>query len=216
MPQIRILLADDHAVVRDGLRALLDRQSDLTVVAEASDGRECVQLAEDLSPDVVIMDVAMPKMNGIEAARRILGTRPATAVVMLSMHRDESYVLQSLKAGAKGYLLKDSPREDVLEAIRTVAAGRSFLSRQVSRMLREDYIQQLQSKGLDDSWELLTDREREILQLLAEGRQNKEVANFLNISATTVETHRGHILRKLSLHSTADLILYAVRKKIIG
>jgi len=202
--------------VRDGLRALLDRQSDLTVVAEASDGRECVQLAEDLSPDVVIMDVAMPKMNGIEAARRILGTRPATAVVMLSMHRDESYVLQSLKAGAKGYLLKDSPREDVLEAIRTVAAGRSFLSRQVSRMLREDYIQQLQSKGLDDSWELLTDREREILQLLAEGRQNKEVANFLNISATTVETHRGHILRKLSLHSTADLILYAVRKKIIG
>jgi DNA-binding NarL/FixJ family response regulator len=216
MPQIRILLADDHAVVRDGLRALLDRQNDLTVVAEASDGRECVQLAEDLSPDVVIMDVAMPKMNGIEAARRIIGTRPATAVVMLSMHRDESYVLQSLKAGAKGYLLKDSPREDVLEAIRTVAAGRSFLSRNVSRMLREDYVQQLQSKGLDDSWELLTDREREILQLLAEGRQNKEVANFLNISATTVETHRGHILRKLSLHSTADLILYAVRKKIIG
>jgi DNA-binding NarL/FixJ family response regulator len=216
MPQIRILLADDHAVVRDGLRALLDRQNDLTVIAEASDGRECVQLAEDLSPDVVIMDVAMPKMNGIEAARRILGTRPATAVVMLSMHQDESYVLQSLKAGAKGYLLKDSPREDVLEAIRTVAAGRSFLSRNVSRMLREDYMQQLQSKGLDDSWELLTDREREILQLLAEGRQNKEVANFLNISATTVETHRGHILRKLSLHSTADLILYAVRKKIIG
>jgi len=216
MPQIRILLADDHAVVRDGLRALLDRQNDLTVIAEASDGRECVQLAEDLAPDVVIMDVAMPKMNGIEAARRIIGTRPAPAVVMLSMHRDESYVLQSLKAGARGYLLKDSPREDVLEAIRTVAAGRSFLSRNVSRMLREDYVQQLQSRGLDDSWELLTDREREILQLLAEGRQNKEVANFLNISATTVETHRGHILRKLSLHSTADLILYAVRKKIIG
>ena len=216
MPQIRILLADDHAVVRDGLRALLDRQNDLTVIAEASDDRECVQLAEDLAPDVVIMDVAMPKMNGIEAARRIIGTRPATAVVMLSMHRDESYVLQSLKAGARGYLLKDSPREDVLEAIRTVAAGRSFLSRNVSRMLREDYVQQLHSRGLDDSWELLTDREREILQLLAEGRQNKEVANFLNISATTVETHRGHILRKLSLHSTADLILYAVRKKIIG
>jgi DNA-binding NarL/FixJ family response regulator len=216
MPQIRILLADDHAVVRDGLRALLDRQTDLEVIAEASDGRECIQLAEDLGPDVVIMDVAMPKMNGIEATRRILGSRPGTAVVMLSMHQDESYVLQSLKAGAKGYLLKDSPREDVLEAIRTVAAGRSFLSRQVSRMLQEDYVQQLQSKGLDDSSELLTDREREILQLLAEGRTNKEVANFLNISATTVETHRGHILRKLSLHSTADLILYAVRKKIIG
>jgi DNA-binding NarL/FixJ family response regulator len=216
MPQIRILLADDHAVVRDGLRALLDRQSDLAVIAEASDGRECVQLAEELSPGVVIMDVAMPKMNGIEATRRILGSRPSTAIVMLSMHQDESYVLQSLKAGAKGYLLKDSPREDVLEAIRTVAAGRSFLSRQVSRMLREDYMQQLQLKGLDDSSELLTDREREILQLLAEGRTNKEVASFLNISPTTVETHRGHILRKLSLHSTADLILYAVRKKIIG
>jgi DNA-binding NarL/FixJ family response regulator len=216
MPQIRILLADDHAVVRDGLRALLERQNDLAVIAEACDGRECIQLAEELSPDVVIMDVAMPKMNGIEATRRILGTKPATAVVMLSMHQDESYVLQSLKAGAKGYLLKDSPREDVLDAIRAVAAGRPFLSRQVSRMLREDYMQQLQSKDLDDSWDLLTDREREILQLLAEGRTNKEVANFLNISATTVETHRGHILRKLSLHSTADLILYAVRKKIIG
>ncbi len=216
MPQIRILLADDHAVVRDGLRALLDRQNDLTVIAEAADGRECVRLADELSPDVVIMDVAMPKMNGIEATRRILAARSGTAVVILSMHRDESYVLQSLKAGARGYLLKDSPREDILEAIRTVAARRSFLSRDVSRMLREDYMQQLQSKGLDDSWELLTDREREILQLLAEGRTNKEVANFLNIGATTVETHRGHILRKLSLHGTADLILYAVRKKIIG
>jgi two-component system, NarL family, response regulator NreC len=215
MPPIRILLADDHAVVRDGLRALLDRQPDLTVIAEACDGRECIQLAEQHSPDVVMMDVAMPNMNGIEAARRILAARPATAVVVLSMHLDESYVLQSLRAGAKAYLLKDSPREDVLEAIRSAAGGRSFLSRKVSRMLREDYIDQLQSKGLDDSYELLTDREREILQLLAEGRANKEVASLLNISLTTIETHRGHILRKLSLHGTADLILYAVRKKII-
>jgi DNA-binding NarL/FixJ family response regulator len=215
MPPIRILLADDHAVVRDGLRALLDRQPDLTVVAEASDGRECIQLAEEHSPDVVMMDVAMPNMNGIEAARRIVAAHPATAVVVLSMHLDESYVLQSLRAGAKAYLLKDSPREDVLEAIRSAANGRSFLSRKVSRMLQQDYIEQLQSKGLDDSYELLTDREREILQLLAEGRANKEVANLLNISPTTVETHRGHILRKLSLHGTADLILYAVRKKII-
>ncbi len=215
MPPIRILLADDHAVVRDGLRALLDRQPDLTVVAEASDGRECIRLAEEHSPDVVMMDVAMPNMNGIEAARRIVAAHPATAVVVLSMHLDESYVLQSLRAGAKAYLLKDSPREDVLEAIRSAANGRSFLSRKVSRILQQDYIEQLQSKGLDDSYELLTDREREILQLLAEGRANKEVANLLNISPTTVETHRGHILRKLSLHGTADLILYAVRKKII-
>jgi two-component system response regulator NreC len=215
MPPIRILLADDHAVVRDGLRALLDRQPDLQIVAEASDGHECIELFERHAPDVVMMDVAMPRMNGIEATRRILASNPSTAVVILSMHQDESYVLQSLKAGARGYLLKDSPREDVLDAVRSVAKGRAFLTRKISRMLQEDYIGQLQSKGLDDSYELLTDREREILQLLAEGRANKEVASLLNMSPTTVETHRGHLLRKLSLHGTADLILYAVRKRII-
>jgi two-component system response regulator NreC len=215
MPPIRILLADDHTMVRDGLRALLEPQPDFAIVAEAADGRECVQLAEESSPDVVMMDIAMPTMNGIEATRRILTANPSIGVVILSMHQDESYVLQSLNAGAKGYLLKDSPREDILEAIRSVAAGRAFLSRKVSRLLQEDYIEQLRSRGLDDTFDLLTDREREILQLLAEGRANKEVATLLNISPTTVETHRGHILRKLSLHGTADLILYAVRKKII-
>jgi DNA-binding NarL/FixJ family response regulator len=215
MPPIRILLADDHTMVRDGLRALLEPQQDLVIVAEAADGRECIQQAEQHSPDVVLMDIAMPKMNGIEATRRILAVSPSTGVVILSMHQDESYILQSLKAGAKGYLLKDSPREDIVEAIRAVASGRAFLSRKVSRMLQEDHIQELRSKDLDDTFDLLTDREREILQLLAEGRANKEVAAFLNISPTTVETHRGHILRKLSLHGTADLILYAVRKKII-
>ena len=212
---IRILIADDHTVVRDGHRALLERQPDMEVVAEAGDGRECVQLAEKHLPDLIMMDVAMPEMNGIEAARRILASTTATAIVMLSMHQDESYVLRSLRAGAKGYLLKDSPREDVLAAVRAAAAGRSFLSRRISLMLQEDYMQQLESKGLEDSYELLTSREREILQLLAEGKANKEVAAVLNISLTTVETHRGHILQKLSLHSTADLILYAVRKKII-
>ena len=212
---IRILLADDHTIVRDGLRALLERQADMAVVAEAADGRECVHLAEQHSPDVVIMDVAMPEMNGIEAARRILAANPKTSVLILSMHRDESYVLRALRAGARGYLLKDSPRDDVLTAIRTVAAGRSYLSRQVSQILQEDYVRQLESRGLEDSYDLLTDREREILQLLAEGKANKEVASLLNISPTTVETHRAHILQKLSLHSTADLILYAVRKRII-
>ncbi|HEX3879809.1 MAG TPA: response regulator transcription factor [Bryobacteraceae bacterium] len=213
---IRILLADDHAIVRDGLRALLEKQPDMTVAGEASDGREAVQIAEENAPDVVVMDIAMPSMNGIEATRRIVATRPATAVVILSMHQDESYVLRSLKAGARGYLLKDSLRSDVVEAIRSVAQGRSFLTRKVSRLLQEDYIRQMERRGVEDSYDLLTDREREVLQLVAEGRTNKEVASVLNIGLTTVETHRTHILQKLGLHSVPELILYAVRKGIIA
>jgi DNA-binding NarL/FixJ family response regulator len=213
---IRILLADDHAVVRDGVRALLEKQPDMAVVAEASDGREALRLAEEHSPDVVIMDIAMPNMNGIEATRRILAVHPATAVVILSMHQDESYVLRSLKAGAKGYLLKDSLRSDVLEAIRAAAQGRSFLTRKISRMMQEDHIREMEQRGLDDSYDLLTDREREVLQLAAEGKANKEIAGLLNISLTTVETHRTHVLQKLGLHSVPDLILYAVRKGIIS
>ena len=213
---IRILVADDHDVMRDGLRLLLERQPDMRVVAEAADGRESVRLAEEQSPDVVLMDIAMPNMNGIEATRRIVAANQRTAVVILSMHHDESYVLRSLKAGARGYLLKDSARADLVAAIRAVAQGRSFFSRQISRMLQEDYVQQLESRGLDDSYDLLTDREREILQLLAEGRTNKEVAGLLNVSLTTVETHRTHILQKLDLHSIPELILYAVRKGIVA
>lgn len=216
MATIRILLADDHTVVRDGLRALLEKQPDMTVVAEAADGRDSVRLAEEHSPDLVIMDIAMPNMNGIEATRRILAANPKTNVVMLSMHQDESYVLRSLKAGAKGYLLKDSLRSDVIEAIRTVAQGRSFLTRKVSKIMQEDYIRLMERRGVEDSYDLLTDREREILQLIAEGKPNKEVATFLNISLTTVETHRTHILQKLGLHSIPELILYAVRKGIIS
>src|SRR5579872_6207721 len=216
MSSIRILLADDHTFVRDGLRALLDKQSDMTVVGEAADGHDSVRLAEEQSPDVVVMDIAMPNMNGIEATRRILAANPRTNVVMLSMHQDESYVLRSLKAGAKGYLLKDSLRSDVIEAIRTVSQGRSFLTRKVSRLLQEDYIRQMERRGVEDSYDLLTDREREILQLVAEGKTNKDVAGLLNISLTTVETHRTHILQKLGLHSIPELILYAVRKGIIS
>jgi two-component system response regulator NreC len=216
MASIRILLADDHTVVRDGLRALLEKQPDMTVVGEAADGRDSVRLAEEHLPDVVVMDIAMPNMNGIEATRRILAANPRTNIVMLSMHQDESYVLRSLKAGAKGYLLKDSLRADVIEAIRTVSQGRSFLTRKVSRLLQEDYIRQMERRGLEDSYDLLTDREREVLQLVAEGKTNKEVALLLNISLTTVETHRTHILQKLGLHSVPELILYAVRKGIIS
>jgi len=212
---IRILLADDHTVVRDGLRALLEKQPDMTVVAEASDGRDSIRLAEEQSPDVVVMDIGMPSLNGIEATRRILAANPRTAVVMLSMHQDESYVLRSLKAGAKGYLLKDSLRGDVIDAIRAVAQGRSFLTRKVRLMLQEDYVRQMESRGLEDSYDLLTDREREVLHMVAEGKSNKEVAGSLNISPTTVETHRSHILQKLGIHSVPELILYAVRKGIV-
>jgi two-component system response regulator NreC len=213
---IRILLADDHTVVRDGLRALVEKQPDMAVIGEAADGRDTVRLAEEQSPDVVIMDIAMPNMNGIEATRRIVASQPHTAVLILSMHQDESYVLRSLKAGARGYLLKDSVRSDIIEAIRAVVQGRSFLTRKVSRILQEDYVREIERRGLEDSYDLLTDREREILQLVAEGRTNKEVASMLNISLTTVETHRTHILQKLNLHSIPELILYAVRKGIIA
>ncbi len=212
---IRILLADDHAVVRDGLRALIEKHPDMVVVAEAGDGRECVRLAEEFTPDIVMMDIAMPIMNGMEATRRVLAANPRCGVVILSMHQDESYVLGSLKAGAKGYLLKDSLRTEVVDAIRAVSQGRSFLTRKIARVLQEDYVSRMQMRGVEDSYDLLTDREREVLQLVAEGRTNKEVANQLNISLTTVETHRTHILQKLGLHSVPDLILYAVRKGII-
>jgi two-component system response regulator NreC len=213
---IRILLADDHTVVRDGVRALLEKQPDMAVVAEAGDGREAALLAEEYLPDVVVMDIGMPTLNGIDATRRILTAHPQVAVVILSMHQDESYVLRSLKAGAKGYLLKDSLRSEVLEAIRAVAQGRSFLTRKISRMMQEDYIREMKQRGLDDSYDLLTDREREVLQLAAEGKPNKEIAGLLSISLTTVETHRTHILQKLGLHSVPELILYAVRKGIIA
>ncbi len=216
MEPIRILLADDHTIVRDGLRAILERESDMMVVGEAADGRESVRLAETESPDIVVMDLGMPNMNGMEATRRIIASNPRIGVVILSMHQDESYVLGALKAGAKGYLLKDSMRSEVLQAIRAVYQGRSFLTRKVARILQEDYVRQLQQRGLEDRYDLLSDREREVLQVIAEGRSNKEVANLLNISLTTVETHRAHILQKLDIHSIPELILYAVRKGIVS
>jgi DNA-binding NarL/FixJ family response regulator len=216
MKAIRILLADDHTVVRDGLRALLERESDMTVVAEASDGRESVRLAETEAPDVVVMDLAMPIMNGMEATRRIVAGNAKIRVVILSMHQDESYVLGALKAGAKGYLLKDSLRGEVVQAIRAASEGRSFLTRKVARILQEDYVSRVQQRGVEDRYELLSDREREVMQLIAEGRANKEVASLLNISLSTVETHRGHILQKLDIHGVPELILYAMRKGIIS
>jgi DNA-binding NarL/FixJ family response regulator len=216
MSKIRILLADDHTVMRKGLRLLLERQPNLSVVAEASDGRQAVELAEAEDPDVVVMDIAMPNLNGIEAARQIVGRNQRTAIVILSMHSDESYVIRALKAGARAYLLKDSAETDLITAIRALSEGKSFFSPAISRILVEDYMRQLERQGVEDSYELLTNREREILQLLAEGKSNKEVAAMLNLSLYTVETHRTHILQKLNLHTVPELILYAVRKGIIS
>jgi len=213
---IRILLADDHTVMRNGLRLLLERQPDLQVVGEAADGREAVDLAEAAKPDVVVMDIAMPHLNGVEAARQITTRCPHTAIAILSMHSDESYVIRSLKAGARAYLLKDSAEADLIAAIQAIMKGQSFFSPAVRKILKEDYMRQLDEMGAEDTYELLTTREREVLQLVAEGKSNKDVANLLNLSLYTVETHRTHILQKLNLHSVPELILYAVRKGIIS
>ena len=215
MKPLRIMLADDHAILRAGLKLVVEREPDMTVVAEAVDGRQAVDLAPDSGADVLVMDVAMPGLNGIEAARQILAKNPAMAVVILSMHIDESYVLRSLRAGAKAYLLKESAETDVISAIRAVAAGKSFFSPKVTKLLQEEYVQRLQQDGKEDSYDALTPREREILQMIAEGQANKDVANKLNLSLYTVETHRGNILQKLGLRSAAEVVLYAVRKGIV-
>ncbi|HEY3440372.1 MAG TPA: response regulator transcription factor [Paludibaculum sp.] len=213
---IRMILADDHAVMRRGLRLVLEQQEDFEVLGEASDGREAVALAEALKPDVVLLDITMPNLNGIEAARQITAKQLGCAIVVLSMHSDEGYVLRALKAGARGYLLKESAEADLILAIRSVSAGKAFFSPAVSRMLVEDYVRQLQDRDIEDSYDLLTAREREILQLVAEGKSNKDVAAMLNLSPYTVETHRGNIMEKLGLHSVPELILYAVRKGVIA
>ncbi|HXJ96567.1 MAG TPA: response regulator transcription factor [Terriglobia bacterium] len=216
MRPIRIVLADDHNIMRGGLRLLLERQPGFTVVGEASDGRQAVEQAEATKPDVVVLDIAMPNLSGIEAAARISEMLPHVAIVILSMHADESYVLRALKAGAKGYLLKDSAESDLIQAITAASNGKAFFSPEISRILVEDYVREMGRRGAEDSYQLLTPREREILQLLAEGKTNKDIATLLNLSLYTVETHRRNIQEKLNLHSLAELILYAVRKGIIS
>ncbi|HXZ80601.1 MAG TPA: response regulator transcription factor [Terriglobales bacterium] len=216
MRRIRILLADDHKLMRSGLKLLIEQQQDMTVVGEADDGRQAVALAKSLKPDVVVLDIGMPNLNGIEAAHQIAQTDPAPALVMLSMHSDESYVLRALKAGARGYLLKDSAESELIRAVHAVTEAKSFFSPAVSKVLLDDYMRKLQRSGVEDSYELLTPREREILQLVAEGKSNKDVANLLNLSVYTVETHRANIMEKLNLRGVPELILYAVRKGIIA
>jgi DNA-binding NarL/FixJ family response regulator len=216
MKSIRVLLADDHKLIRAGLRLVVDQQPDLSVVGEADDGRQAVELAKSLKPNVVVMDIGMPNLNGIEAARQIGEMDPGAAVVMLSMHSDESYVLRALSAGARAYLLKDSATTDLVQAIHAVAEGKSFFSPAVSKVLLQDYMRKLRRSGAEDSYDLLSPREREVLQLVAEGKSNKEVASLLNLSVYTVETHRAKIMQKLNLKGVPELILYAVRKGIIS
>jgi two-component system response regulator NreC len=213
---MRVLLADDHGIVRRGMKALLELEPGLEIVGEAADGAECLRLCEALQPDVVILDVAMPRLNGIEATARAVKQQPGLKVIVLSMYADESYVVRALSAGARAYLLKDATEEDLLPAVRAVTAGRSFFSPAVSRLLLEDYVRQLKQRGLEDSYHLLTDREKEVLQLLAEGRSNKEVAAELAVGVSTVETHRANLMQKLSLRNTAEIVLYAVRKGVIA
>ena len=215
MSRLRILLADDHTMVRQGLRKVIEERPEWEVVAQASDGREAVRLAEEHRPDVAIMDVAMPLLNGIEATRQITRRHPDTRVLILSMHADEAYVAQILQAGASGYLLKDSADVDLMQAVAAVAMGKSFFSPAIARVMLDDYVRQLADKGISDRYESLSEREREIFQLIAEGKTNKEIAALLSVSPSTVETHRAHIMEKLDLHSAAEIVLYAVRRGVI-
>lgn len=212
---MRVLLADDHSIVRRGMRSLLETDHSVEIVAEAADGLEALRLCEEHRPDLLILDVAMPKLNGIDVAARTQKMQPPPRAIMLSMYLDESYVIRAINAGARAYLLKDATDEDLLPAVRAVAAGKSFFSPAVSDVLAEEYTRQLQQRGLTESYDLLTDREKEVLQLLAEGRSNKEVAALLDVGLSTVETHRGNLMQKLSLHSTAEIVLYAMRKRLI-
>ena len=212
---MRVLLADDHGIVRRGLRSLLE-EANFAVVAEAADGLEAVRLTQEHQPDLLVLDIGMPKLSGIEVAARAQKLDHPPRVIILSMHSDESYILRALAAGARAYLLKDATDEDLLPAIRAVASGKPFFSPAVATVLIEEYMRSLKKRGLTDSYHLLTDREKEVLHLLAEGRTNKEAATLLDVGLSTVETHRANLMQKLNLHNTAEIVLYAVRKGIIA
>jgi len=215
MGELRVLLGDDHAVLRHGLRKILEDERGWRVVAEAGDGRDAVRQALALEPDVAVLDIGMPLLNGIEATRQIVRRAPSVRIVILSMHSDQAYVTQSVQAGARGYLLKESAGADLIEAIATVAAGKSYFSASVAQVVFDDYVKTLASKGITEPYDLLSEREREVLQLVAEGRSSKEIGEVLSISPATVETHRAHLLQKLRLHNTVEVVRYATRRGII-
>ncbi|HEY4087172.1 MAG TPA: response regulator transcription factor [Bryobacteraceae bacterium] len=212
---IRVLVADDHGIVRTGLKLLLDRVPDIEVIGEAGDGREALKLTKELQPDIVVMDIGMPLLNGIDATAQITREDDRVGVIILSMYTDESYIVRALDAGARGYLLKDNADDDIERAIRSVAIRRPFFSPTIAQALLEDYVRLMRERKVRDSYEMLTEREREVLQLLAEGKSNKEAATILDLSPYTVETHRQNLMQKLGLHNTAEIVLYAVRKAII-
>ena len=216
MPKLRLLLGDDHTLVRHGLRKILEDRPEWEVVAEVGDGREAIQKAIALTPDVAILDVGMPLLNGIDAAQQIVKRAPGTRVLMLSMYSDEGYVTRAMEAGATGYMLKDSLGEDLIKGVEAVSQGQAFFSPAIARLMLDDYSCRISGKTVIDRYETLSAREREIFQLIAEARTNKEVAELLQISPATVETHRGRILQKLDIHNTAELVLYAVRRGIIS
>jgi two-component system, NarL family, response regulator NreC len=216
MPRLRILIADDHTIVRQGIRKILEEQPDWEVVAEAGDGRDAVRQALALKPDIALLDIGMPLLNGIETTSQIVRRAPQVKVVILSMHPDEAYITRALQAGAKGYLLKDSADEDLIRALTVVSQGKSFFSPAVTKVMLDDYVRQLAERGVVDRYDSLSEREREIFQLVAEGRSNKEIADLLFVSPNTVETHRAHIMEKLDVHSAVELVLYAVRKGLIS
>ncbi|MGI5819740.1 MAG: response regulator [Armatimonadota bacterium] len=208
----RVVLADDHQVIREGLRNLIDDQSDMEVVAEASNGREAIDLCHEMKPDVVVMDVAMPDLNGIEATRQIVGDCPATRVLALSMHADKHYAAGMLGAGAAGYVLKDCAFDELADAIRRVSVGKSYLSPEIESVVLQDYVERLSGEGGESAFSVLTDREREVLQLVAEGHTTKQIASDLHVSIKTVESHRQNIMDKLEIRSIAELTKYAIRE----
>lgn len=213
---MRILLADDHTILRKGLRLLLEREREFEIIGEASNGREALEIAERTRPDVAIMDIGMPILNGIEATKRICDGPLNTAVIILSVHADEGYILRGLKAGARGYLLKDSAETDLIQAVRAVGGGKAFFSPAVSKVLADDYLRQIRQQGVEDAYDLLTPRERELLQLIVELKPTREIAELLGVSAHTVDKHRGNLMQKLNVHSIPELILYAVRRGVIS